>query len=239
MSEDGEITSKGEIKDKLIKSKQAWAEEGRLITGNPDASREDRLPPGQRLVENWPVLDLGIQPQIPLESWELQIDGDVANPVTWNWEAFQVQTQVQTISDIHCVTAWSRYDNHWEGVSSAYVLDLVRPSENVNHVIYHSYDGYTTNATLERFAASDVLIAHSWEGAPLSREHGGPVRMIMPQWYLWKSAKWLKRIEFVNADAPGFWEVRGYHNSGDPWKEERYSAGPVEETVLGPDRGEE
>jgi len=99
---------------------------------------------------------------------------------------------------------------------------LVRPSASVNHVVLHGYDGYTTNVTLEAFSADDALIAHSWEGKPLSRQHGGPVRAIIPQYYLWKSAKWISRIEFVDADQPGFWEVRGYHNVGDPWKEERY-----------------
>lgn len=213
----------GKVKDKLISAKEKWAREGRLLTGKTALPQEQRLPPGQRLVRDWPVLDLGIQPAIAREQWSLGIDGLVENPLRWDWSDFIDQPQVEDISDIHCVTAWSRYDNRWGGVSARHVLDLVRPRPEASHLIFHSYDGYTTNVTLEMFAAPDVLLAHSWEGEPLTREHGGPVRIIMPQFYFWKSAKWLRRIEFVGADRPGFWEVRGYHNVGDPWNEERYS----------------
>jgi DMSO/TMAO reductase YedYZ molybdopterin-dependent catalytic subunit len=219
----GDISLLGKLKEKLIQRKQEWARDGRLLTGNQKLEdRDSRLPRGQRLVTDWPVLDLGIQPDIPKEAWSLTIDGNVANPLTWDWQAYMDQPQFDDVSDIHCVTAWSRYDNYWQGVSSQHIIDLVKPAEGVNHVILHGYDGYTTNVTLEAFSADDALIAHSWEGEPLSRQHGGPVRAIIPQYYLWKSAKWISRIEFVDADQPGFWEVRGYHNVGDPWKEERY-----------------
>lgn len=224
----------GAIKEKLIKSKEKWAQDGRLLTGKTDEGRENRLPPGQRLVENWPVLDLGVQPVIDASNWTLTIDGLVAETAQWSFADFMAQPQSEFLSDMHCVTQWSRYDNHWVGVSSRDLLNLVRPLDKASHVIFHSYDGYTTNVKLSVFADSDVLLAHTWEGKPITREHGGPVRIIIPKWYLWKSAKWLKRIEFVEADQPGFWEVRGYHNEGDPWKEERYSNGPVEETVPGP-----
>ncbi len=213
----------GRIKDKLIRSKEEWARQGRLITGRPDMGRVNRLPPGQHEVKNWPVLDLGIQPDVPKAEWRLTIDGLVANPVTWDLAAFMAQPQVEEVSDIHCVTSWSRYDNRWAGVSSRHIVDVVKPLPEASHLIFHSYDGYTTNVTLPAFADANVLLAHSWEGSPLTREHGGPVRVIMPDWYFWKSAKWLKRIEVSNADRPGFWEVRGYHNEGDPWKEDRYS----------------
>jgi DMSO/TMAO reductase YedYZ molybdopterin-dependent catalytic subunit len=206
---------------KLVESKQQWAAEGRLMTGT-SAPRADRLPPGQRLVKNWPVLDLGIQPEVPLEQWELTIDGLVENPITWGWTDFRTQPPFTDVSDIHCVTAWSRYDNHWEGVSAKHILATVRPLADAQHVIFHSYDGYTTNVALSVFDDADVLLAHSWEGKPLSVEHGGPVRAIVPKFYFWKSAKWIKRIEFVAADRPGFWEERGYHNEGDPWTEQRY-----------------
>jgi DMSO/TMAO reductase YedYZ molybdopterin-dependent catalytic subunit len=212
----------GKIREKLVRTKEKWAREGRALTGRGGHKDRDRLPPGQRLVTDWPILDLGIQPDVPREAFSLTIDGLVEKPLTWDWDAFMAQPQAEDISDIHCVTTWSRYDNHWRGVSAAHVLAAVKPASEVSHVIFHSHDGYTTNVTLEMFAAPDVLLAHSWEGAPIAREHGGPVRIIMPQFYLWKSAKWLRRIEFCNADAPGFWEVRGYHNIGDPWKEERY-----------------
>jgi len=213
----------GRVKDKLIRSKQEWADEGRLLTGKSDIVRANRLPPGQKEVKNWPVLDLGVQPDIKPEKWHLRAAGLVDNALAWTLEEFLALPQVESTSDIHCVTAWSRYDNHWQGVSSRTILDLVRPKADVRHVVFHAYDGYTTNVKLEVFAESDVLLAHSWEGKPLARDHGGPVRVVVPQWYFWKSAKWVNRIEFVAEDRPGFWEVRGYHNEGDPWKEERYS----------------
>lgn len=217
------MSDEGQIKDKLIKSKEKWAKEGRLLTGKTGDRMVDRLPPGQRLVENWPVLDLGIQPHIPREKWSLTIDGLVENPVVWKWDDFMAQPQVEDVSDIHCVTQWSRYDNRWQGVATRHILDVVKPKPEVKHVILHGYDGYTTNVTLEHFSDEDCLIAHTHDGEPISREHGGPARLVIPKWYFWKSAKWIKRIEFVAEDKPGFWEVRGYHNEGDPWNEDRYS----------------
>jgi DMSO/TMAO reductase YedYZ molybdopterin-dependent catalytic subunit len=187
--------------------------------GRPSAHR---LPPGQREVRNWPVLDLGVQPPVGRDNWKLNIDGLVENPVIWDWEAFMAQPQVEMVSDIHCVTAWSRYDNHWAGVSAGHVLGLVKPPPEARYIVFHSYDGYSTNVTREMFDAPDVLLAHSWEGELLERRHGGPVRVVIPKRYFWKSAKWLSRIEFRAEDKPGFWELRGYHNEGDPWREERY-----------------
>lgn len=210
----------GQIRQKLVDTKEKLAKAGHLLTGG---GGKDRLPPGQREVKNWPVLDLGIQPEIPLESWELTVDGLVENPVTWNWAQFQAQPQQQFLTDIHCVTAWSRYDNHWDGVSARHLLSVVKPKPEARHIVFHSHDGYTTNVKLEVFNDEDVLLAHSWEGKPITTEHGGPVRVIIPKYYFWKSAKWVKRIEFVAEDQPGFWEERGYHNEGDPWTEQRYS----------------
>lgn len=213
----------GKIKEKLIASKEKTAASGRHLTGRADRDHANRLPPGQHLVEKWPVLDLGIQPEISLSDWRLKIDGAVENPLDLSFDAFMALPQVHYISDIHCVTTWSRYDNHWDGVASQTIIDLVKPRADATHVIFHSYDGYTTNIKLEVFNEPDVIIAHSWEGKRLTREHGGPVRTIVPQWYFWKSAKWVSRIEFVTADKPGFWEERGYHNEADPWTEQRYS----------------
>lgn len=210
------------IREKLVESKQRWAREGRLLTG-AHADPAQRLPPGQREVRNWPVLDLGVQPDVPTDAWTLAVDGLVEAPVAWSWADFRAQPQVESVSDIHCVTAWSRYDNRWTGVSVLHLLDVVRPLPEARHVILHSHDGYDANVPFERFADDDVLLAHSWQGEPLTREHGGPVRLILPKLYFWKSAKWLKRIEFSAEDRPGFWELRGYHNDGDPWREERYS----------------
>jgi len=213
----------GKVKEKLIQSKEKWAEEGRLLTGQQDAAHANRLPPGQKLVTNWPVLDLGVQPEVKPENWRLRVIGAVEHPVVWTLEQFHALPPSELTSDIHCVTQWSRYDNRWKGVSAATLLDLVKPKPEAAHVIFHSYDGYTTNVKRDVFAGADVLLAYEWEGKPLPREHGGPVRVVIPKWYFWKSAKWVTRIEFSATDKPGFWETRGYHNEGDPWKEERYS----------------
>lgn len=212
----------GEFNEKLTAAKQAWARAGRLLTGKTDPDKEMRLPPGQRLVTNWPVLDLGVQPHVPVESWRLDVDGAVVNPISLDWAQFMDLPQAEDQSDIHCVTQWSRYDNRWQGVKTATLLALVQPRPDAKHVILHSHDGYTTNLLLEHFAEDDCLIAHSHDGAPLTREHGAPARVIVPRYYFWKSAKWVKRIEISAVDRPGFWEVRGYHNVGDPWLEERY-----------------
>jgi len=224
MSEEEPPDLIGKIKEKLIRSKEKWAQEGRLITGRPDMGHVNRLPPGQKLVTNWPVLDLGVQPQVKPENWHLRITGLVENPTVFTLDQFHALPQTDMVSDIHCVTAWSRYDNHWQGVSSKTLLDLVKPKPEANYIIFHAYDGYTTNTKLSVFADENVLLAHSWEGQPLTREHGGPLRVVIPDWYFWKSAKWVNRIEFVAQDRPGFWEVRGYHNEADPWKEQRYSS---------------
>ncbi len=213
----------GRIKEKLIASKEKWARDGRLLTGKPDEAHANRLPPGQREVTHWPVLDLGLQPDVPKAEWRLTVDGLVENPVTLSFDALLQLPQTESVSDIHCVTQWSRYDNRWKGVASRDLLALVRPKAEARHVIFHSHDGYTTNVAFDAFAADDVMIAHTWEGEALTREHGGPVRIVVPRFYFWKSAKWVKRIEFSRDDKPGFWEVRGYHNQGDPWTEERYS----------------
>lgn len=208
---------------KLIAAKQAWARAGRLLTGKPDPDHSTRLPPGQRLVGNWPVLDLGVHPQISREDFRLSVDGAVERPLALDWQALMALPQSEDVSDIHCVTQWSRYDNRWEGVATRTLLEAVRPTVLATHVILHSHDGYTTNVRLDHFAEEDCILAHSHDGAALSREHGGPLRLVIPRYYFWKSAKWIKRIEFSAVDKPGFWEVRGYHSIGDPWTEERYS----------------
>ena len=208
---------------KLTRTKRRWAGEGRFLTGRTARPETERLPPGQHLVRDWPVLDLGQQPAIAREAWQLLVLGLVENPVKWDWTHFAAQPQSDLLSDIHCVTSWSRYDNRWQGLATRDLLALVEPKAEAHHVILTSYDGYTTNLPLEDFAAEDALLAHSWEGHPLTREHGGPVRLIVPHLYLWKSAKWLRKIELVANETPGFWEVNGYHIRGDPWREQRYS----------------
>lgn len=216
------ISLLGQIKDKLIGRKQDWSRDGRALTGTT-APHAQRLPPGQRLVSDWPVLDLGIQPEIPYAAFRLTIDGEVTNPVTLDWNALMDLPQHDSVSDMHCVTTWSRYDNHWSGIRVATILDLVQPHTTATHVLFESHDDYTTNLTLEQFAAEDCYLVHTWEGKPISRQHGGPLRVLVPRYYLWKSAKWVRRITFAGADHPGFWETRGYNNNADPWLEERYS----------------
>lgn len=220
MPDDGDIF--GQIKQKLIDTKQKWAREGRLLTGEQAEPVKRKLPPGQREVKNWPVLDLGVQPVVVPKEWQLTVGGLVDNPITWDWRTLMDQPVFHDVSDMHCVTAWSRYENRWEGVSAKHLLSVVQPKPEAKFVILKSYDGYTTNVPLEAFDDDDVLLATQWEGKPLTRSHGGPVRLILPKLYLWKSAKWLRNIWFTDKDTPGFWEVRGYHNVGDPWKEQRY-----------------
>ncbi|WP_431859882.1 sulfite oxidase-like oxidoreductase [Azospirillum sp.] len=209
----------GEPDAKLIAAKERWAREARGLTGAPGT---ERLPPGQHRTEGWPVLDLGILPRVDRSNWQLTVDGLVENPVTWRWDDLQAQPVFRHVSDIHCVTSWSRYDNHWEGVSARHLLSVVRPAPEARFVLFHSSDGYTTNLPLFVFDDEDVLLATSWEGEPIDRDHGGPVRVVVPKRYFWKSAKWVRRIEFLAEDKRGYWEVRGYHNDADPWKEERY-----------------
>lgn len=210
---------------KLTRTKQRWAEEHRFLTGHaPSAKRsgEDRLPPGQHLVTNWPVLDLGRTPDVRPERWRLKITGMVEHPLSLDWPAFLALPQVEDRSDIHCVTTWSRYDNDWSGVATATLLDAVRPRTEARFVLLHGYDGYTTNVPLADFAHPHALVAHRWQRRPLTREHGGPARLVIPHLYFWKSAKWISQIELIGADKPGFWEANGYHMRGDPWAEQRY-----------------
>lgn len=219
---DDDIPLTGKIKNKLIATKEQWAREGRGLTGRPPDSNQPRLPPGQRLVRDWPVLDLGIQPDVSPKTWAFSVGGLVENAIEWDWDAFMAQPQVTLTTDIHCVTTWSMYDNQWVGVSALHLLSVVKPKPEAKFVVMHSYDGYTTNVPLAALADDDVVLAHTWQGKPITREHGGPMRAIIPKLYLWKSAKWLRHITFLAKDAPGYWEVRGYHNNGDPWTEERY-----------------
>ena len=221
MAEEDDVTLTGKVRDKLIEAKQDWAREGRLLTGTAGDPARDRLPPGQTLVKDWPVLDLGVQPDVKPERWRLRVEGLVQAPLALTLEDFMALPQVERVNDIHCVTQWSRYDNRWQGVQARHLLELARPTQAARFVSFTSYDGYTTNVSLADFAEDEVLLAHAWEGQPLSRQHGGPVRVVLPKLYFWKSPKWVTRIEILGADRPGFWEVRGYHNRGDPWLEER------------------
>ena len=207
---------------KLTRTKQRWAEEGRFLTGRTSRPEEQRLPPGQHLVRDWPVLDLGTQPAVATDAWSLRVFGAVADQVTLDWAGFLALPQREFVSDMHCVTTWSRYDNRWRGVATRDLMALVQPHADARFVILHSHDGYTTNLPLADFATEDALFATHWDGEPLARVHGGPVRVVVPHLYLWKSAKWVSRVEFSTEDRAGYWEVRGYHMRGEPWAEERY-----------------
>jgi DMSO/TMAO reductase YedYZ molybdopterin-dependent catalytic subunit len=218
----GDVPLTGTIKGKLIEAKQEWAREGRLLTGQAADPAAARLPPGQRLVQDFPVLDLGVQPDVNPTNWRFRVEGLVQAPLRFNLEQFMALPQAERVNDIHCVTQWSRYDNRWQGVPVRTLLDMARPKDEARFVALTSYDGYTTNLTIEDFARDENLFAHSWSGSPLERRHGGPVRLVVPHLYFWKSPKWVTRVELLREDRPGFWEVRGYHNRGDPWMEERY-----------------
>ena len=182
-----------------------------------------RVPIGQHETAKWPVLDLGSQPHIPTSAWELVIDGEVEEPQRLSWDDFRAMPQIEDVSDFHCVTTWSKLDTKWEGVRVIDLIALARPRETALHLMIHAHDGYTTNVPLWEAIKDDVLLVHTAEGAPLAREHGGPARMITPQLYAWKGAKWVKRLQLLDHDEPGFWEERGYSNSAHPWRNDRYS----------------
>lgn len=184
-----------------------------------------RLPPGQKLVKGWPVLHEGEIPPFDPDNWRLRIWGECENPVSIGWAELQALPQVELVRDFHCVTTWSRYDNRWGGVAIGTLLALARPKASATHVLLHAYDalGYTTNLAFEDFAHPDNLVATRHDGAPLTPEHGGPVRFVVHHLYAWKSAKWLSGIELLPQNRRGFWEERGYHNHADPWLDERYS----------------
>jgi DMSO/TMAO reductase YedYZ molybdopterin-dependent catalytic subunit len=208
---------------KLTRTKRGWAESGKFLTGQ---TGHDRLPPGQHEVRDWPVLDLGTQPAVTMASWRLDVTGMVARRLSLDWQAFAALPQTMLRTDIHCVTTWSRYDNDWSGVRVRDLLELAEPAPQARYVMLSSHDGYTTNLPLADFAAETSLLATRWQGKPLSAEHGGPMRAMVPHLYFWKSAKWLLGIELMAEDKPGFWERNGYHMHGDPWGEQRYSSDP-------------
>lgn len=186
------------------------------------AAGADRLPPGQYLTKKWPVLSYESTPKFDLEKYRFKVWGEVENPLELTWAELLALPRVQLTTDIHCVTTWSRYDNAWEGVSIREILQRARPTANAHFVMEHSWTGYTTNVPLAAIDDDDVILALKWEGRDLEPEHGGPVRLVLPKLYFYKSAKWLSGLEFLAKDRPGFWEVRGYSNSADPWQEERY-----------------
>jgi DMSO/TMAO reductase YedYZ molybdopterin-dependent catalytic subunit len=179
-----------------------------------------RLPPGQYLVEDFPVLSAGPTPRTPLDQWDFSIAGEVEQPRRWTWEEFRALPSETITTDIHCVTRWSKVDTIWEGVSIDTLLEEV--GEHSSHVIAFCDGGYTTNLPIEDVTGGKAWIAFSYDDAPLEPEHGGPARLLVPHLYFWKSAKWVRGLRFVDEDEPGFWESLGYHMYGDPWQEQRH-----------------
>lgn len=197
------------------------APDGAIISS--DTRREKRIPPGQSQTRKWPVLHYGDVPTVDLATWKLEIGGLVDRPLRLTWTEYLALPRVQVFADFHCVTRWSRLGNVWEGVSVHEIAQRVGIQPQAKFVIATGYDwGWTTNLPLHDFLAPDALIADRHDGEPLDPDHGAPARLMIPLLYAWKSAKWLRRIDFVAADRPGYWESVGYHNHGDPWTEERF-----------------
>jgi DMSO/TMAO reductase YedYZ molybdopterin-dependent catalytic subunit len=182
-----------------------------------------RLPPGQVLTAKWPVLTYGETPRADLATWTFRCYGLVGEEVSWTWQQFLALPRVEVTSDIHCVTRWSRFDNQWEGVAVSEILRRVAVKPEAVAVMVHTQEGYTTNIALADLNVADALLAFKHGGQDLPLEHGGPCRLVVPKLYFWKSAKWVRSFEFLDVNAPGFWQDNGYHMHADPWKDERYS----------------
>ena len=207
--------------DVRMRATPSLSDRSPLGSGPPNRHGMPRLPPGQGEQEELPVLDLGDQPVTPLDRWSLAIDGAVEAPLTLSWEDLLALPQLDLATDFHCVTGWSMLDLAWRGVPLDAVLALACPTAEATHLTAHGRDGYSTNLPLEEALKLDVLVAHGLAGKPLSVEHGGPARLVVPQLYAWKSAKWVSRLELMTHDRRGYWEIRGYSNTGYPWREDR------------------
>jgi DMSO/TMAO reductase YedYZ molybdopterin-dependent catalytic subunit len=199
------------------------AQQAPEIIISPDTRRAQRIPPGQSRTRKWPVLHASTVPNISLDTWTLEIGGLVEQPLSFTWAEFKALPRVKVFSDFHCVTRWSRLGNLWDGVSVRELLKRAGVKPEARFVVAEGYDhGWTTNLPLADFDVEDALFADLHDGEPIEPDHGGPVRLVVPLLYAWKSAKWVKRIELVAYDQPGYWERGGYHNHGDPWTEERF-----------------
>jgi DMSO/TMAO reductase YedYZ molybdopterin-dependent catalytic subunit len=186
------------------------------------APDRQRLPPGQVITRKWPVLHYGTVPRVDLATWRFRVSGAVEHPFAITWQELQALPLRQTACDIHCVTRWSRYDNVFEGVPVQLLLQRARVKPEARYALVHAEQGFSTNLPLADLDRPENLLALSHDGEPLTPEHGGPVRLLVPHLYFWKSAKWVCGIECLEEDVPGFWEDNGYHMRGDPWREERY-----------------
>jgi DMSO/TMAO reductase YedYZ molybdopterin-dependent catalytic subunit len=188
-----------------------------------DPALAHRVPPGQTLTAKWPVLTYGLTPRVDLARWTFRCFGLVEAEVTWSWTDFLKLPRVRIVSDVHCVTRWSKLDNEWEGVHIREILGRLRLKPEARYVMVHADPDYTTNLALADLAQDDVLLAVRHNGRDLEPDHGGPCRLVVPRLYFWKSAKWVRGFEFLDVNPPGFWEQNGYHMHADPWPEERYS----------------
>jgi DMSO/TMAO reductase YedYZ molybdopterin-dependent catalytic subunit len=188
---------------------------------HPEAPPGVALPPGQYLTDGFPVLSAGPTPDVPLEEWEFSVTGSFDEPRKWSWEEFQALPKESITVDIHCVTSWSKLGTGWEGVSVDTLLDGIDPYGAYSMV--HSYGGYTTNLAIEDITDGKAWVAYAYDGEPLEPEHGGPARLLVPHLYFWKSAKWVRGLVLSDTEDLGFWETAGYHEYGDPWKEQRYA----------------
>ena len=186
------------------------------------AAADSRLPPGQTLVTNFPVLSYGPTPRFDPATWNLRVSGLVERPLVFTWNQFRELPRTTQLADFHCVTSWSRFDNRWEGVKTRLVAELAGVKADARHVFVRCDGGYTTNLPLEEMTRGQAWIVDTYEGQPLEPEHGAPARLLVPHLYFWKSAKWVRGLRLIEHDEPGFWESLGYNNHGDPWKEERY-----------------
>ena len=188
------------------------------------AGQAERLPPGQYLTEGFPVLSAGPTPRLALETWTFALEGLVTKKISWTWAEFLKLPAQRFVVDISCVTKWTKLDTEWEGVSVDTLLEHTQLDRKAQYAIAFSHEGYTTNLPVAEILNGQAFVAYNFGGKPLAPEHGGPARLVVPHLYFWKSAKWVAGLRFVEKDAPGFWESVGYHDHGDPWKEERYSS---------------
>jgi DMSO/TMAO reductase YedYZ molybdopterin-dependent catalytic subunit len=212
--------------DSVPMTPRLWGERGRrrAIKLGIDPAR---LPPGQSPTTKFPVLTVGPNADVPRDRWLLSVHGAVEAPFVLGWDDLMALEQIDVTCDIHCVTRWSKFDTRWRGVLVRALLERARPRPHATHVMVHSHGGYTTNVPLDALLDDDVLVAHTFDGAPLEPGHGGPARLLLPSRYFWKSAKFVSALELMDGDRPGFWEDNGYHNDGDPWREERHSVDPL------------
>lgn len=186
-------------------------------------NQKKRLPPGQRLTKDFPILHIGPEPKYDMKKWTFQVYGKVENPLILSWEQFKALPSSVDISDFHCVTGWSRFDNQWEGVLFKDLAEIVKPLPEARFVTFECEYEYTTSLPLDQCLDYDVILAYGHDGKPLSPEHGGPLRSVVPKLYAYKAAKFLRKVKFTQEQELGYWELRGYSNTADPWKEERFS----------------